>query len=113
MLSGDPLLWTGADDGACRVPELLGLLEVLELPDEPEFPGDPVLPEDAAPRDDPVLACVEPGSRIATSPAAATLAAEIAAVVLVSQRRPRSRSATAPATLDAPLRNCGVLMLKA
>ena len=131
MLTGVLLDCAGADAGACRPPELLELLEELELLDEPESSDefelsdepelleegcelpDDLVPDDGAVPGDPVLACVEPDSRIATSPATATLAVEIAAVVLVSQRRPRSRSATARATLDAPLRNCGVLMLKA
>jgi hypothetical protein len=88
---------------------------VLELPDEPvdlELPEEPELPlpDDDGLCDAPVLACVEPGSRTATTPAVARLAAETAAVVLDSRRRPRSRSATARATADVRLRNSGVLM---
>jgi hypothetical protein len=78
------------------------------LLDEP-LPDEPLL-DDAGLCDAPVLACVAPGSRTATTPAVARLAAETAAVVLDSRRRPRSRSATARATADARLRNSGVLM---
>jgi hypothetical protein len=130
VLTGVPLDCAGADAGACRPPELLEELELLderesfdgfESSDEPELPEDEcelpddLVPDDGAVPDDPVVAeaFVAPGNRIATSPATATLAAEIAAVVLVSQRRPRSRSATARATSDAPLRNCGLLIVKA
>jgi hypothetical protein len=127
VLTGVPPDCAGADAGACRLPELLELFEELELLDECESSDEPELldegcelPDDGVPADGTVLgvpvvaeALVAPGSRIATSPATATLAAEIAAVDLVSQRRPRSRSAIARATSDAPLRNCGVLMVKA
>ena len=112
----------GADAGACMPPELLELelelFEELEPPDdcwplgEPDPPADPwELPVDFVPAD-PVLAeaCVEPGRRRATTPAAATLAKEIVAVVAASRFRPRSRSATARATADGRVRNCGLLM---
>lgn len=131
MLTGVPLDCVGADDGACRLPELLELLEELEeLLDEPESfgefpsseeldrPGDECeLPEDFAgddvpAPDDPVLAeaCVDPGSSAMTTPAAAMLAVEMATVADFSRWRPRSRSAAARETADMPLRNCGVLM---
>lgn len=110
-----PLDCAGADDGACRLPELLGLLELLEELDRPDdecelgedFAGDGV----PAP-DEPVLAeaCVDPGSIAMTTPAAAMLAVEMATVADFSRRRPRSRSAAARETADMPLRNCGVLM---
>jgi acetyl-CoA synthetase len=118
----------GADVGACRLPELLELelelfdelepLDELELfdelepPDEPDLPADWCeLPDDFVPAD-PVLAeaCVEPGRRRATTPAAATLAKETVAVVAASRFRPRSRSATARVTADGRVRNCGLLM---
>lgn len=86
--------------------------EDFELPEEPELvlPDDDGLCAEPVLWDAPVLACVEPGSRTATTPAVARLAAETAAVVLDSRRRPRSRSATARATADVRLRNSGVLM---
>jgi hypothetical protein len=109
VLTGVPLDCVGADVGACRLPELL---DELELFDELELPADPwELPDDFVPAD-PVLteACVEPGRRRATTPAAATLAKETAVVVAASRFRPRSRSAIAHATADGRVRNCGLLM---
>lgn len=50
-------------------------------------------------------AWVAPGSRTATTPAAATLATETAAVAEARRFRPRSRSATARATADGRVRN--------
>lgn len=136
MLTGVPLDCAGADDGACRLPELLELLEELEEPDELELLDEPEsfgefpsseeldraddeceLPEDFAGDDvpvpdDPVLAeaCVDPGSIAMTTPAATMLAVEMATVADFSRWRPRSRSAAARETADMPLRNCGVLM---
>jgi hypothetical protein len=127
VLTGVPLDCVGADVGACKLPELLvlelelfeelELFDELEPPDdfwsseEPDRPDSWELPDDFVPAD-PVLAeaCVEPGRRRATTPAAATLAKETVAVVAASRFRPRSRSATARATADGRVRNCGLLM---
>jgi hypothetical protein len=114
VLTGVPLDCVGADVGACRLPELLDELELFdefELFDELELPADPWELPDFVPAD-PVLteACVEPGRRRATTPAAATLAKETAVVVAASRFRPRSRSAIAHATADGRVRNCGLLM---
>jgi hypothetical protein len=111
VLTALPLDGCGAVDGDCRLLEpLLDEFEV--LPDELEEPDeldeleeleDPVLA-------DPVLAaaCEAPGSRTATTPAAAMLAIPAAAVVAVSRRRPRARSATARVTArDAAVRRAG------
>ena len=102
VLTALPLDGCGAVDGDCRLLEpLLDEFEV--LPDELEELEDPVLA-------DPVLAaaCEAPGSRTATTPAAAMLAIPAAAVVAVSRRRPRARSATARVTArDAAVRRAG------
>jgi hypothetical protein len=120
VLTGVLLDGAGAYVGACRLPELLELELFVELEppddcwssDEPDLPADWCeLPDDPV-LADPVLteACVEPGRRRATTPAAATLAKETAVVVAASRFRPRSRSAIAHATADGRVRNCGLLM---
>jgi hypothetical protein len=114
-------------DPALAEPELFELVPALAAlsPDEP-------LPEVAAPDTLPVpdvercalftAACVEPGSEMATAPAAATLAKPTVTVVALRRRRPRSRSATAyemwraaalrgPRSCGDPLRYSGLLML--
>jgi hypothetical protein len=78
----DPVLADELDP----VLELLCLLVVLELAEEPELLADVV------------DVCADPGSVRATTPPAARLAKPAAAVVTRSRLRPRSRSATARAT---------------
>lgn len=53
-----------------------------------------------------------PGSMAVTTPAAATLAIDTAAVARFSSRRPRSRSAIAHDRPDDPGGNCLVSILK-
>ena len=57
-------------------------------------------------------AWVAPGSRTVTTPAAASLVTETAAVAEDRRFRPCSRSATARATAARRVRNCGLLMSK-
>lgn len=96
-------------------------LDAFEPPDEREClvdacepPDDFELPDEACWVEVLVLveAWVAPGSSTVTTPAATTLAAERAAVVRFSLRRPRSRSATARDTVDSPVRNCRVSIPK-
>lgn len=111
-----PLDWTGAEAGACKVPELPWSLDLAEPEDFEDFEDfeDREEPADFAepgvgddfeePAEWPVLvtaACVAPGSAAATAPAATTLARLTVAVALLRRRRPRSRSATARETLCA------------
>lgn len=114
--------------------ELPELEEPLELEEPPEL--DEELPDEPEPLEDAdrlwvgladgagaerlgalvlgalVLAAawVAPGSRTVTTPAAARLATETAAVAEDRRLRPCSRSATARATADRRVRNCGLLM---
>jgi hypothetical protein len=98
-----PELDDGADDGLLRPPgfELLDLPEFdapePELP-EPEEPEEP--PAEEEPGEDAALLCVEPGRVSVTVPAATRLAKPIAAVVVWILLRPRSRAATARATVS-------------
>ena len=84
----------GFDDG--DEGDELDPLEVLEPefcePDDEELPV-PVLAD--PPPGVVTVACVDPGSTAATTPAPTTLAKLTVAVAAVSRRRPRSRSATA------------------
>ena len=95
-----PELDDGADDGLLRPPEP-------ELPDVPECdapepelpdPGEP--PAEDEPEEDVALLCVEPGSVSATVPAAIRLAKPTPAVVVWILLSPRSRAATARATVS-------------
>jgi hypothetical protein len=96
VLTAPPLDCCGAADGDCRLLEpLLAELGELDEPDELEELDDPVL----------AAAVVAPGSRIATMPAATTLAIPAVAVIAVSRRRPRARSATARATARDAVRD--------
>jgi hypothetical protein len=114
-------------EGACRLPELPEEFEgseepelvepepVVPLPDVPlpEVPlPDVPLPDDELPVRDAALELdelfdevtvlwAEPGSTTATTPAVTTLAKLTVAVVAVSRRRPRSRSAMARERLRA------------
>lgn len=121
MLTGVPLDRVGADDGACKLLllRLLELLELLEELEEPESSEERLLeePESSEERWSPdelelelVAACEEPGSMTITTPAAARLAVETAAVVVFSRRRPRARSAAPRETANMPSRISGVFM---
>jgi hypothetical protein len=102
----DPELELGADDGLPRLPEL-ELPDELEL-DPPEFAELPPLPDDelpeepeeVLPEEEAVELWPEPGRLRATAPATATLAMPTAAVVVWTRLRPRSRAATARATVS-------------
>ena len=107
-----PLLFCGEFDGAWRPPESLDELlpesldellpESLDEPDELE--PEELEPDEPDPVDVELLllpvtaAWLVPGRITATAPAATTLAAATATVVVFSRRRPSSRSATAWAT---------------
>jgi hypothetical protein len=120
----EPELDVGVDAGLLRplleleLLELFELLELLELePDVPDVPDVPELlePEPVLPVLVPELLDVElvdeallvvPGSTSATAPAASTLAAPTAAVVVLIRPRPRRRAATARDTVS----RCGLSM---
>ncbi len=69
-----------------------------------ELPAPDVVLDPDEPLDEVAVLCVELGSATATTPAVTTLAKPTVAVVAVSRRRPRSRSATARERLRAALR---------
>lgn len=141
MLTGALPDRAGADDGARRVPDLVlpGLVPaVLFAGAEDLVSGDLALEErvgaepcpdglalaDAAGSDRPEVlaaACEAPGSTTAITPAAAALVTAMPVVAVLSDRRPRSRSAMARDAAAAPARrprgssgeptgNCGMLM---
>jgi hypothetical protein len=95
-----PELDDGADDGLLRPPEP----ELLDVPEcdapEPELPDPGEPPAEEEPEEDVALLCVEPGRVSATVPAATRLAKPTAAVVVWILLRPRSRAATARATVS-------------
>jgi hypothetical protein len=95
---------TGADDGACRLLELPGELELFG--DPPEVSVEP----DEEPLPGETDECAVPGRLTATAPATATLAIPTAAVAAFSRRLPRLRSATA--RVMAYEGACELLMLK-
>jgi hypothetical protein len=81
------------------------------LPDEVLCLCDVALELDE-PLDEVAVLCVEPGRAAATTPATATLAKPTVAVVVLSRRRPSSRSATArERSRFAPRRRSWLLML--
>jgi hypothetical protein len=92
-----PELDVGADDGLLRLPEP-ELLDELEL----ELPED----DDALPEDEVAEPWVVPGRVRATAPATTTPATPTVAVVDLIRPSPRSRAATAWATVF----RCEVLM---
>jgi hypothetical protein len=95
-----PELDDGAGDGLLRPPEF----ELLDVPEfdapEPELPEPEEPPAEEEPEEDAALLCVEPGRVSVTVPAATRLAKPTAAVIVWILLRPRSRAATARATVS-------------
>lgn len=113
MTEPPPLLYCGEFDGAWKPPESLDELLPESLDELPEsldelLPESLDEPDELEPDDVELLlllpltaAWLVPGRITATAPAATTLAAATATVVVFSRRRPSSRSATACATRRA------------